>query len=281
MGERRLPPFPVHERSNPTRPLDRPAADIARACRLLETRTNSLHRLLDAHRFQSTIQGQLMSALEHLRAAAESLELVSSSAPRIEEESRATLRGSVGCLLKGMGVQDGDARRADRGESLTGSNSTVPVPDILSFLANMRRSGVLWVDTLTEAFQIELGNGEVTYASSDNPPPGSRLGEILVQQGAITSADLYEFLQRYVNSQEMFGAVLEREGIITREQLSRALGRQMQMIFGRLFAADIATYHFAPGLRLAADSLLRGNVTHLLLDSAREADEQQRGPEGY
>ncbi|MEW6071290.1 MAG: DUF4388 domain-containing protein [Planctomycetota bacterium] len=265
------------QRLSPTsRPLDRPAADIARVCRLLETRAASLRRLLEAHRFRCQIQDQLEKATGHLQAAAEALELVTSYAPPASEDSRATLRGSVGNLLKGMGVSQGETRPKDHGDGLSGNSYTVPVPDILSFLSTYRRTGVLWVDTLEEAFQIELRDGEVTYASSDNPPSGSRIGEILVKLGILGTGQLYECLQRYSSPGEMFGATLLREGVLTRAELERALVHQTQEIFRRLFAASIATYHFAPGLQLAATDDLRRNVTHLLLDSAKLADEEKR-----
>ncbi len=258
-----------------SRLLDRPAADLSLVCRLLVARAVNLHRLLVAHGSASTARGQLARAVGSLDEAAEALMLVTGSAPRTEEASRATLSGSFTGLVNGMGIA-GDLPGDDQASCLSGSSRIVPVVDFLVFLSGLRRTGVLWVDTLDETFRIELSEGEVTYASSDNPPPGSRLGEILVEQGSLTRERLDEMLEVKDELPELFGTALLRREIIDRDGLHRALVRQMQQIFQRLFAADVATYHFAAGLRVVADPDLRCNVTYLLLECAKRADETDR-----
>ena len=268
----------MHLSNDSRRPLDRPTADLARVCRLLEKRAASMHGLLQSHGFKSTFQDQLSAAADYLKLAADTLELVTSTAPPTEENSKASLRGSIGHSIEWVGVGEKGKVQYDDPTQLTGNNLTVPVADFVSFLATLGKSGVLWVDTLEETFQIELSGGEITYVSSNNPPSGGRLGEILVHQGAIARHELPELLGRLAGTPGMFGSSLVKKRIITREQLRAALGQQMQDAFYRIFTADIATYHFAQGVQLITDPDLRSNATHMILECIRRADELARGP---
>ena len=258
------------------RPLDRPTADLAMACRLLERRALSLQSLLDAHGFTSTFQGQLVKAAENLKAAAETLELVTANAPLPSETSRASLIGSIAMAVQWVGIGDGPLGERGNAARFTGTTLATPLADILSFLSTLQKTGILWVDTLRESCQIELAEGNVTYVSSDNPPPGERLGEILVHQGTITTRQLDRLLHSYASSFGMFGKELVSNGVITQEQLQRALSQQIRGIFLRLFSADIATYQFAQGIQLVADPDMRRNVTRLIVECVQWADEMAR-----
>lgn len=247
-----------------TSTLERPAAELASVCRLLVARATNLRRLVDLHGLDTSVEDYFARAVESLDKAAEALTLVGDPSQEGEAEEKDEGEGSA------------RAKDGARTDGLAGNSLVIPVTNALTFLSNMRSSGVLWVDTLEETFQIELSEGEAVYAASDNPPPGERLGEILVQQGTLTEERLELELEASREAGEILGAALVRREVIDQEQLNRALATQMQHIFQRLFAADIATYHFAAGMRLVSEVDLRCNVTSMLLESAKNADEVRR-----
>jgi type IV pilus assembly protein PilB len=58
-------------------------------------------------------------------------------------------------------------------------------------------------------------------------PKRKKLGEILVQQGKITPAQLAEYLRVQKETSKPLGQILKQEGIVTEEELTRILGQQL------------------------------------------------------
>lgn len=159
---------------------------------------------------------------------------------------------------------------------LRGSTTTMTVADLLGLLGGMAKSGVLWVQSNGETFSIVLHDGIVVHAASDRSPPGLRLGEILVAQGALTQQQFDAFLARYRTATGKLGGVLEREEIVTRAQLAAALEYQVHRLFERLMTQENATFVFTERPAESSDHRLRISVPMLLLESCRTRDEKNR-----
>lgn len=161
-------------------------------------------------------------------------------------------------------------------EGLRGYAWTISVPDLMGILQVQQKSGVLRVNIGTEVVRLIFDGGDLIHASSDNSPPGFRLGEILVSQEAIGLKDLELFLLSTAPSVERLGNAMEEQGLISRDQLRRALDHQIQGIFHRLFAAKEAYYTFREG---HAEETIdeRRNVFQLLLETCRVNDEARHG----
>jgi hypothetical protein len=162
---------------------------------------------------------------------------------------------------------------------LAGHAAVVPISDLLGFLSGLRKSGMLWVDTSRESFLLQLREGAVIYAHGDNPPEGQLLGEILVRNKALERDRLAWALVESTASKDVLGSHLVNKGLISQEDLTRALAEQVQMIFDRLFASQDATYQFELGGRLMDSADVSLNVIQLLLESARANDECRQAVE--
>lgn len=162
--------------------------------------------------------------------------------------------------------------------SLCGDGRSILVLEILGLLSNLSKSGLLWVTTARERFLLQLENGRIVYAQSDRPPAGSRLGEILLARGALTSDDLAHGIEGARASGQPLGAWLLGANRISSSDLHAALAEQVQGIFNRMFAAPDSTYQFEDGKRLARSEDVRLNVVQLLLESARASDESVQLP---
>jgi hypothetical protein len=156
---------------------------------------------------------------------------------------------------------------------LAGHAAVVPVSELLGFLSGLRKTGMLWVDTPRESFLLQLQEGAVIYAHGDNPPQGQLLGEILVRNEALERDKLAWALVESTAGKDVLGGHLVRKGLISQEELTRALAEQVQMIFDRLFSSADATYQFELEGRLMDSADVRLNVIQLLLESARANDE--------
>ncbi len=157
--------------------------------------------------------------------------------------------------------------------SLFGDGRSILVVEILGMLSNLAKSGLLWVTTARERFLLQLEDGRIVYAQSDRPPPGCRLGEILITRGALDERGLGEAIAGARVAHQPLGAWLLAANRVATSHLHDALREQVQQIFNRMFAATDSTYQFEDGKRLNESDDVRLNVIQLLLESARVQDE--------
>lgn len=121
-------------------------------------------------------------------------------------------------------------------------SSMFRIAEVFRFLDGAKKSGRLIVPCEKEKITVELHRGEVVNAYSDNAPPGTRLGEILVKLGAIMPQALEDFVASHRSGTARLGAALEAESLIEQEDLFDALGFQMKQLINRCLeqqAADI------------------------------------------
>jgi hypothetical protein len=241
--------------------------------------SGSAHQTLAVH--LEGIHKALLSLVVHLEDADDAREVRA----RLEWSAshlRAAIRELAGEGEKSAaGVHAGEAeleeaRRNAPSEGLRGHTQAISIPEVLGFVASLRKSGVLRVKTPDEAFLIQLDQGEVIYAVGDNPPEGEQLGELLISRGQLCIADLEEVLADGVGEGAMLGSALVAAGKVGAEALRAALQHQVQSIFHRVFGADDAVYQFDEGVAMRVPADIRLNVTKLLLESARTSDEGLR-----
>jgi hypothetical protein len=199
------------------------------------------------------------------------------------EQAAELLRRLARELEQAPAFQAGDADRhalPERGPALassdgvvSGSAAVIPVSELLAFLSALRRTGMLWVETEREGFLVQTCEGAVVYAQGDNPPRDQLLGEILVADGALERARLEQAVAQAADGKVVLGAWLVRQGLVTQEQLTRALSTQVQMIFDRMFGALDARWQYEDGVAMVDSVDVRLNVIQLLLESARASDE--------
>lgn len=160
----------------------------------------------------------------------------------------------------------------------SGDCASLPVPDLLAMLQAQGKTGVLTISHTVETINLHFDRGELVHAYSEHPPEGMRLGEILLEQGAITQKNLNSVLfDQFSASTRQIGDVLRDCGVVTDEELEQALTLQVQELFHRLFRLADAVFRFTPGLPPAPENRARRNVVQLLLESARVHDERQAG----
>ncbi|MEO6709877.1 MAG: DUF4388 domain-containing protein [Planctomycetota bacterium] len=162
-----------------------------------------------------------------------------------------------------------------RPAGLSGHTSTVAVPEVLGFLAQLRKSGTLWIWNALDQFRVQLIHGNVTFAHSDFPRKGSLLGEILVAQGAI-DAQRFEHFLHYERGPGPLGDALIEAGLVTRQGLSAAIQHQAQCVFDCAYGLEDAFFRFDASDDLEAPQGIRISVTQMLFESARERDESEQ-----
>lgn len=157
-------------------------------------------------------------------------------------------------------------------QGLFGNSWTVGLAELLGFLAFGHKTGVLWVDSQTENFIVQLIDGKLVHATSDHTPEGLRLGEILVGLGYLTRRQLERFLVKN-EGESVSGEELLESGMISDDELQHALTHQVKQLFLRLVRTQKAVFRFSEGMQIELAHTVDLDVNRLLIDSAKEFDE--------
>jgi hypothetical protein len=170
--------------------------------------------------------------------------------------------------------RDETARSGQR--TMEGSSKSIPIASIFEFISKTRKSGTLRVKTSQEMLEFDFFAGDVVFTATDTPHAEQRLGDILLQKGYVGPEDLERFLRQHDSSPPRLGELLEKQELVTREQLVDALEHQVQQRFYRAFTAKDCTFEFYEGERPPADDRIRMSVIELLFESARTVDESKQ-----
>ena len=162
------------------------------------------------------------------------------------------------------------------GAVLAGDLAEMQPSDLLNFLHQGRRTGVL----LTRSDGVERGlvltDGNVAWACSTSG--GERLGELLSRMGlaAREKVEATLALQREHHQDQRLGQLLVEHQVISADHLARGLRHQVVEIFLGLLVTRAGSFVFLRGLDRAALPLSLGLDTQaLLLDGLRRLDEME------
>src|SRR3954470_6795851 len=109
---------------------------------------------------------------------------------------------------------------------LFGDFATMPLKDLVVYLANKKASGVLSLQRDVVRKQVILVDGEAINASSNEPR--EYLGQFLINLGKITED---QFNRAYVTQREtkvFLGQILVMIGAVSEEQVRNALSLKMR-----------------------------------------------------
>jgi hypothetical protein len=159
---------------------------------------------------------------------------------------------------------------------LAGDMSEMQPSDLLNFLHQGRRTGVL----LTRSDGVERGivliEGDVAWACSTSP--GERLGELLARIGLADRAKIEALLreQAATGERKRLGQLLLDRGALGPDALARGLRHQVNEIFLGLLVARSGSFVFLRGLdREQLPSILALDTQGMLLDGLRRLDEME------
>ena len=161
------------------------------------------------------------------------------------------------------------------GAVLAGDLAEMQPSDLLNFLHQGRRTGVL----LTRSDGVERGlvllDGNVAWACSTSP--GERLGELLCRMGLAERHKVEAALALQGKGQHRrLGQLLVDAGAVGSEQVNRGLRHQVVEIFLGLLVTRAGSFVFLRGVeREALPVNLALDTQALLLDGLRRLDEME------
>jgi hypothetical protein len=169
-----------------------------------------------------------------------------------------------------------------------GSLAALAVPEVIQFVFTSIKTGVLLLAFGSEADRaaapdrperlrrksIYFREGQVVFASSSDP--ADRLGPVLVGAGIVSEEDLARSA-RLVASGRPLGQVLVDEGTLTSGQLYEGITRQVKEILLGAFLESAGTFAFLEGPTDEENAVkLPERTRDLLLEGMRRVDEAER-----
>ncbi len=169
-------------------------------------------------------------------------------------------------------ASEGDPRHA-----LSGDLSCISIAEVLQLLELQRQSGALTVSGTGKRVILYVRSGLLDLARSRGLPGSFRIGRFLVQQQAITKEALSHFLSARTDGAGLLGDALVREGLVTEEQVRKALEAQTSELVYEVVQWKTGWFTFAredtcPEATLAQLGLVPGGI---LMEGFRRVDEWQ------
>ena len=173
--------------------------------------------------------------------------------------------------------------------SLSGNIQDVSVADALQFIHLGGRTGTLTLTRGEVKAEIAFHQGRIVNASA---PGTKRLGELLVEAGAIDEATLQTALRQQdaVHPRRSLGQVLVEMKVVEAETIYRAIEQQIERTVYELVTWSQGTFHFALDDAKPIDDIalvpggmprnLNLDTQMVLLDALRIFDERNRAGQG-
>jgi hypothetical protein len=153
---------------------------------------------------------------------------------------------------------------------LRGGLARIPLPDLLRELQAASSTGILTLSTDGVRKTLYLKGGRVVFAMSNVPT--DRLGEVLLREGRITR-EQNDVSTRTIAQGRRQGRALVEAGVLTPDELWRAVQTQVREIVFSVFLWDEGTFQFEESVlpekeRITVDL----DVPTLVLEGLRRVD---------
>ena len=159
---------------------------------------------------------------------------------------------------------------------IQGNLATYEFSDLLQWLAQGNKTGMLNVTDGDVEYRLGFDHGRIDMSSSSDP--SQRLDSYLYGKGVIDQATLARAERLREATKMMSGQVLVTLGAVTELQLAQALREKTEEILCELLTWDRGTFEFVGGDRPEATMVpISLEVTKLLLESMHRLDQQRGG----
>jgi hypothetical protein len=159
--------------------------------------------------------------------------------------------------------------------SLTGNLRTMDLPEVLQWISGGRKTGTLHLDHGSVQKRIAFTDG-IIHTSWSNDPRES-LGQYLVREGLITEEQLFKALLQQEKEGRLIGVILVGDGVFTEADLRHALQVKVAETIYDLFLWPEGRFEFKDGelppmLGIPVDLPVMG----VIMEGARRIDEWSR-----
>lgn len=157
---------------------------------------------------------------------------------------------------------------------LAGDLSAIALPDILTFVSMIRRTGKLIVRNGAAERSLYWNNGEMVFATSNSPE--HTLGQFLLRNGKITLQQHQDSLRR-LTPETRAGKLLVQMGAISPKDLWWGVKNQVLEVIYSLFAWNDGSFVFVETDEDLGERItLTINTSSIIMEGIRRLDESAR-----
>ena len=154
---------------------------------------------------------------------------------------------------------------------LKGTLDDFTLPDIIRLLSHSKKNGSLEVERSAGRGTIYFREGDVYFAESSLSK--ELLGQKLVKTGVITSNQLMKALDDQASGGGRLGDVLKAAGLVFDEQLESAVRSQIEDAVFDLLRWELGEFTWTAGASADPEVSLSVSVENLIMEASRRLDE--------
>ncbi len=160
--------------------------------------------------------------------------------------------------------------------AVSGTLASMPLPDLLQWLGQARKTGTLTLEKDRTRKRILFREGRVVGCSADNTPH-EMLGQFLLARGKITEEVLRRALDLQRGTGRLLGEVLVEMGVASFDEMTRLLRQKAEETIFSLFEWEDGSFAFREN-EVPAEGLFPVSlrVEDVLLRGAQRYDEMRR-----
>lgn len=128
--------------------------------------------------------------------------------------------------------------------ALSGTLKDFGIADILQLIGQQTKTGKLRLTNGSDEVEIAFVNGNVVFATEKKRDKANLLGNLLIRAEMLSDEQLEEALQQQQRTLKRLGDILVQLGLITEAQLSQLARLQATETLYRLFSWKTGTYEF-------------------------------------
>jgi tetratricopeptide (TPR) repeat protein len=149
------------------------------------------------------------------------------------------------------------------------------LPEVLQWGSIGRKTGSLAFVKDKTRIHLFLQDGRIISSRSNDPT--KQLGQFLLFQGKVTESQLKRAFEIHLQSRIMLGKILVQEGLVSQEDVEKALKTRTEEVIYDLFLWEDGYFHFSSA-RYNLDELIQIKVdmNALLFEGVRRKDEWKR-----
>src|SRR5437870_1432343 len=159
--------------------------------------------------------------------------------------------------------------------ALEGTLRDFSLADIFQLIGLQRKTGVLTLRGKDDNVTVTFLDGKVVGADSASHRLETRLGHVLMKSGMLTQEQLGRALEIQKETLQRLGFILTHYQIISLDSLKQALQLQILQIVYRLFRWKDGEYHFSQETTIEydRDNVVPISAESILMEGARMIDE--------
>src|SRR5213595_2570509 len=159
--------------------------------------------------------------------------------------------------------------------ALEGTLRDFSLADIFQLIGLQRKTGVLTLRTKDDTVTVTFLDGKVVGADSLTHRLENRLGTVLMKSGMLTQEQLARALEIQKETLQRLGFILTHYQIISNDSLKQALQLQILQIVYRLFRWKDGDYQFSQETTIEYDrhNVVPISAESILMEGARMIDE--------